>query len=130
MLMLSVFEWLFPISIGLLVGVLFATRKNHDYSQLIVLSAEEFRQNMRKGQLIDVRTKEEFEQKKINGSRNFPKRSLSQDLYKLRRDQSVFIVSNQIGQMRQVGKKLIKKGYKPVYLLKDGLDAWPYSFKE
>lgn len=127
----AVTEWLIPISVGLLAGILISSRKRHDYSQLIYLESEEFRLNMRKGQLLDLRKKEEFESKKINGSRNFPNRSLFAELHKLRKDQAVFIYDNSgSNPVKNVGKKLIKKGFKPVYILKGGLESWPFNIKE
>jgi len=124
-------EWVLPIGLGLIIGLLVASRKSHDYSQLIYLEAEEFRQNMRKGQLLDLRKELEYASKKINGSRNFPKRTIFAQLNKIRKDQAVFIYDNTSSSLlRSVGKKLIKKGYHPIYLLKGGLESWTFNLKE
>ena len=127
----NVLDWILPIGLGLLAGVLIATRKHHDYAKITTLSAEEFRQNMRKGQLIDLRPEKAHAVRRINGSRNFPKTSLFANLHKIRRDLPVFLYDEKPGATeRNVARKLTRKGYKPVYVLQDGFAAWPYSVKE
>ncbi len=131
MFLASVLEWILPIGIGLLVGVLISTRKKYDFSKIIELAPEEFRLNMRKGQLLDIRTEELYKTKKINGSRNFPKRSAFQSLHKFRKDQAIFLYDESNSYLaKTVAKKFIKKGFRPVYLLKGGLDTWPFNLKE
>jgi rhodanese-related sulfurtransferase len=127
----SVWQWILPIGIGLLIGILLAARKNYDYSKIIVLSAEEFRQNMRKGQLLDLRSEPQFTDSRINGSRNFPKTSVFQSLFKLRKDMAVFLYDERgTALTRQVSRKLIRKGFKPIYILAGGLEKWQFSLKE
>jgi len=126
----AITDWILPIGLGLLVGFFIATRKSVDPDAVIYLSAEEFRQNMRKGQLIDIRPVEDFKKEKINGSRNFPKREVMGNLSKLRADQAVFLYSSTgKGKIKTISKKLAKKGFKPVYVLKDGFDEWPFIKK-
>ena len=85
---------------------------------------------MRKGQLLDLRGENDFSSERINGSRNFPKRSLFQSLSKIRRDQAVFLYDKTgSGLVRSVAKKLIRKGYRPIYVLKGGLDTWTFPLK-
>lgn len=129
---LDVWTWIWPISIGLLLGLILSQRKKIDLSQLQYLVPEEFSLNMRKGQLIDVRKEEEFKKIKINGSRSFPKRSVFSQLNKLRRDQAIFIVASDKRSMhaKAIAKKLLRKGFKPIYILKGGIENWPYHFKE
>ncbi len=123
-------NWLLPIGLGLLLGYYIATRKKADPDNIIIMEPEEFRNNMRKGQLFDIRKEEEFKKSKINGSRNFPKRSLLGSLYKIRNDQAVFLYSDiDRGAVRKVANKLSKKGYKPIYILKGGFNQWPYTKK-
>jgi rhodanese-related sulfurtransferase len=127
----DVLGWVLPITLGLLVGYMIATRgKNKNVDTLIFMSADDFRQNMRKGQLIDIRTKEAFETERINGSRNFPKREILSSLTKIRTDQPVFLYGDaDAGLVKRVGKKLGKKGFYPIYVLKDGFEKWPFSKK-
>ncbi len=127
----TVWTWVLPIGLGLVLGLLISMRKNHDYSQIILLKPEDFRLNMRKGQLIDIRSHEAFEAKRINGSRNFEKMSLFASLHKFRKDQAIFLVdeSNNL-HVKKVSRKLIKKGYHPVYVLETGIEKYPFSLKE
>jgi len=127
----DVLNWLLPVLLGLFIGFLIATRKNSNVGDNVVtMSPEEFSQNMRKGQLIDIRSEDDFHSGKILGSRNFPKRSILGSLFKLRNDQAVFIYGNSDhGQISHVAKKLVKKGYRPVYILKGGIENWPYNKK-
>jgi len=126
----TLLEWIIPIGAGLLLGLLFASRKNVDPTQLIDLTAEDFSANMRKGQLIDIRPEEEFKKTHINGSKNFPKKTVMANLHKLRADQAVFIVGPSRFQMRKIAKKLFKKGFRPIYMLSDGLENYPYPLKQ
>lgn len=126
----DVMQWALPISLGLLIGYFIATRDKSGGDNIIYMEAEEFRSNMRKGQLIDVRTEEQYNESKILGSRNFPKRQLLQNLFKIRTDQAVFLYADtDRGTIRRVAKKLVKKGYKPIYILKGGFTNWPFIKK-
>lgn len=127
----NVWQWILPIALGLMVGVLFSMRRKHDYSQVIILEAEEFRQNMRKGQLVDIRKEEDYKARKINGSRNYPKGSIFQNLSRFRKDQAIFIYDEaQTAAIKSLAKKLIRKGFRPVYILKGGLKDWNFTLKE
>lgn len=126
----DVMQWALPISLGLLIGYFIATRDKSGGDNIIYMEAEEFRSNMRKGQLIDVRSEEQYNESKILGSRNFPKRQLLQNLFKIRTDQAVFLYADtDRGTIRSVAKKLVKKGYKPIYILKGGFTNWPFIKK-
>ncbi len=127
----DIMNWLLPISLGLFIGYLIATKgKKGGGDQMIVLDAEEFRNSMRKGQLIDIRLESAYQNEKINGSRNFPKTTIFQNLSKLRADQPIFIYDEiDHGRVKRVAKKLIRKGFQPVYVLKDGFLHWPFVKK-
>jgi rhodanese-related sulfurtransferase len=127
----DILNWALPISLGLLVGYFIATRgKNPNKEALVYLNAEDFQKNMRKGQLIDLRSADAFKTERINGSRNFPKKEILSTLFKLRSDQPVFLYSDTVnGVVKKVANKLAKKGYKPIYILKEGFVNWPFSKK-
>lgn len=127
----DVLNWLLPILLGLFIGFLIATRGNKNTGDNVIdMTANDFNSNMRKGQLIDIRKQEDYESSKILGSRNFPKREILGNLYRLRTDQAVFLYGDSDrGQIRQIAKKLVKKGYKPVYILKGGFENWPFIKK-
>lgn len=130
---LSSFEissFILPIVLGISIGLLIAFKRNSAGLKLIYLEAEEFRANMRKGQLLDIREKEVFTKERINGSRNFPKKEIFQNLHLIRKDQPIFLYAEtEKGLIKNVGKKLMKKGYRPVYVLIGGLDNWPFPKK-
>jgi rhodanese-related sulfurtransferase len=130
-MILAIQEWIWPIVLGISLGLLLAFARNKKkQGGLLFLSAEEFRKNMRRGQLIDIRSEEEYKNEKINGSRNYPKKQVFGNLYLLRTDQPVFLYGNKDqGLVKRVGKKLMRKGYYPVYVLKGGLDEWPFPKK-
>ncbi|MDD3113958.1 MAG: rhodanese-like domain-containing protein [Candidatus Izemoplasmatales bacterium] len=131
MFLASVWEWVLPIGLGLVVGIMITMRKKYDFSQIVFLEPEEFRLNMRKGQLIDVRREDNFNHRRINGSRSFPNRTVFSSLSRLRRDQAIFLYDeNCKNSVKRIAKKLIKKGFKPVYVLKNGLEKWPFPIKE
>ncbi len=124
-------SWLIPISFGLLLGFLIATKKQNNYDNIIYVEAEDFRMNMRKGQLIDIRPEDQFSQGRINGSRNFPRKQAFANLSQLRTDQAVFLYGkNDKGIVKKVAKKFIKKGFPRVYVLKGGFEDWEYNVKK
>ena len=79
---------------------------------------------MRKGQLIDVRKKDEFEQNKIIGARNFSSRQLSGKYSKLRKDLSIYIYCNNGKKSHRAAKKLTKNGYRNIYVLENGFNDY------
>lgn len=95
----------------------------------IKLETEEFKQVMRKGQLIDVRTKKEFESGHINGARNINSQLISREYHKLRKDQPIFLYCANGKRSSRVAIMLRSKGYNEVYELKYGLKAWNGQLK-
>ncbi len=131
MFLATFWDWALPISVGLLAGILIATRKQYDYSKIVTLAPEEFRQNMRRGQLVDLRSEAAFTAKRINGARSFPKRTLFGQLNKLRHDMPVFLYDDIQGALvKAVARKLIQKKFQPVYVLQGGFSAWTFAVKE
>ncbi|MFP4477984.1 MAG: rhodanese-like domain-containing protein [Candidatus Izemoplasmatales bacterium] len=130
-MILAISDWIFPIVLGLSLGFLIAYARNKKPNGgILYLEPDEFRKNMRRGQLIDIRSDEDYQKEKINGSRNYPKKSIFQNLYLIRADQPIFLYGDSDkGLVKKVGTKLMKKGYHPVYVLKGGLDEWPYPKK-
>jgi len=131
MFLATFWDWALPISVGLLAGLLIATRKQYDYKRIVVLDPEEFRKNMRRGQLVDLRPAEAFGARRINGARNFPKREVFSQLSKLRTDMPVFVYDDRQGPLvRAVSRKFVRKNFNPVYVLKGGFAAWTFGVKE
>ncbi|MCL1989692.1 MAG: rhodanese-like domain-containing protein [Defluviitaleaceae bacterium] len=93
------------------------------------LDEQAFAQTMRKGQLIDVRKKDEFEQGHINGSRNIPLAMLTKSMSKLRGDQPIYLVCADDKQSQRATMLLMSKNFTTVYALKGGIAGWSKPLK-
>lgn len=118
--------WSIVISIfsGLGIGMLILYFKNTDYSNVFIINAKDFRENMRKGQLIDVRKKEAFEKDKIKGARHFTPAKAKSKSVRLRKDLSVYIYCENGKTSRRVAKKLSKNGFIDLYVLEKGFENY------
>ncbi len=117
--------WILPILIGLTLGYLLLGRKKTDVGQVFVLDAADFKANMRKGQLIDLRKQEAFDKQKIKGARRFTWRYLkSKQQTKIRKDRPLYIYCQNGLKSRRTARKLAKKGFKEVNVLKGGFNQY------
>lgn len=93
------------------------------------LTNEEFKENIRKVQLIDVREKDDFKAKHILGARNIPYTQMKQRANELRDDQPIYLYEN--GKMLALRSALIlkKKGFTDLYYLEKGFDQWDGRIK-
>lgn len=112
------------VVLGLALGWIMVRNKNNDYSKITILKRDDFAQNMRKGQLIDIRKKAEFETDKINGARNFKMNSVTSKSSKLRRDQAIYVYCQNGRKSKSAARKLVRSNYSTVYVLEGGLDAY------
>ena len=108
---------------------------------LIIYSRKEVKKNiqfldeeglaaiMRKGQLIDIRKRDEFEQGHINGSRNIPFAMLTKSMSKLRSDQPIYIVAANDKQSKRAATLLLSKHFTNIFALKGGIEAWSKPLK-
>jgi len=110
--------------IGLLLGWLMVRSKNTDYTRVKVISRKDFVENMRKGQLIDIRKQEEFVEDKIKGARNFNPRALTSKGSKIRKDQSVFLYCSNGRKSKRVGRKLARNDVGTIYILDGGFETY------
>ncbi|SDK54563.1 rhodanese-like domain-containing protein [Lacicoccus qingdaonensis] len=93
------------------------------------LPEDEFKQDMRKVQLVDLREKEKFEHGHILGARNIPMMNLSIKMGSLRKDKPIYLY-DQTGRLSiRAAKMLKKKGYTDVYMLKNGISKWTGKIK-
>ena len=72
------------------------------------LTNEEFKEGMRKAQIIDLREKEPFKRKHIDGARNLP----------------FYLYSDSKTITLRAARFLKKKGFVSIHWLKDGFEAW------
>lgn len=95
-----------------------------------MLTEEEFREGMRKAQIIDVREKDMFDAGHILGARNIPYSVLKQSYGSIRKDQPVYVYDQKKSLSIRAASKLRKEGYKEIYLLKGGYDSWTGKIKK
>lgn len=112
------------VVLGLGLGWLMMRNQGKDFSKISVLSRSDFMENMRKGQLIDIRKKDQFDQDKIKGARNFAPRQLTAKISKLRKDKPVYLYCQNGKKSKRVSRDLIRKNYQQVYVLKGGMDSY------
>ena len=95
-----------------------------------VLSQDDFKQGMRKAQVIDLRQENDFKQGHILGARNLPYPYLRQQYGELRKDLPVYLYDEGMTLSTQAAAFLGKHGYNHLYILKDGYRAWDGKTKK
>lgn len=88
------------------------------------LSNDDFKAGMRKAQIIDLREKEAFKRKHIDGARNLPYSMLKYQFGELRSDLPVYLYSDSQTITLRAARVLKKKGFANIKWLKDGFDRW------
>ena len=116
------------ILLGLIVG-LWITMRRESKKCVVNLTEAEFVEQMRKGQLIDLRKKEEFDQGHINGARNIPFAILTRNPGNLRKDLPIFLYCEKGKVSKRAALVLYGKGYEKIYQLEGGLTAWTGPLK-
>jgi len=116
------------ILLGLAIALLVIMRREAKKS-VTVLSEKEFIDNMRKGQLIDLRKKEDFEDGHINGARNIPSATLSRSIGKIRPDLPVYFYCEKGKRSKRAAFLLKSKGFDSIYQLDGGIENWSGSLK-
>lgn len=94
-----------------------------------VVSKEEFKQNMRRSQIVDVRGKDEFDAGHILGARNIPYLQMKQRVNELRKDQPIYLYDEKKALSGKAAIVLKKEGYKDLYILKGGYADWDGKIK-
>lgn len=125
------FSWpilIIAILLGLVIGLWIVMRKESKKS-VTTLTEVEFTEQMRKGQLVDLRKKEEFDAGHINGARNIPFAILTRNPGKLRKDLPVFLYCEKGKVSKRAALVLYGKGYEQIYQLEGGLTTWTGPLK-
>ncbi len=125
-------EWtiiIVAILLGLAIGFFFIFRRESKKSYTLVSEAELVEQ-MRKGQLVDIRKKEQFEEGHINGARNIPAAVLTRQPGRLRRDLPVYLVCENGKGCKRAALLLYSKGYENIYTLEGGMSSWTGALKK
>ncbi|MCQ9209095.1 rhodanese-like domain-containing protein [Granulicatella seriolae] len=115
----------FFVVYGIYLGVLYAIRR---YSAKTV-TAQEFGQDLRKVQLIDLRERDEFNNAHILGARNIPNSQFKARMGEIRKDQPVYLYDMGVNVSGRAAFRLKRAGYNNIVILKGGFDAWNGKIK-
>ena len=121
--------FIIAIIIGIILG-LFIMMRRESKKAVVNLSEKEFIENMRKGQLVDLRKKEEFEEGHINGARNIPLVMLTRNPGRLRKDLPIYLYCEKGKVSKRAALVLYGKGYEQIYQLDGGLVNWNGPLKK
>lgn len=88
------------------------------------LTNEEFKDGMRKAQIVDLREKQPFKRKHIDGARNLPYTMLKYNYTELRSDLPVYLYSDSVTVTLRAARFLNKKGFKSIHWLDGGFENW------
>ena len=120
---------------GILLVIVLAMVFNELYLKIMVkrsakmLTEEEFKETMRKAQVIDVREKDTFDAGHILGARSMPYSMLKTTIGSLRKDQPVYLYDQKKALSIRAANLLRKNGYTDIYILK-GYDGWTGKVKK
>lgn len=121
---------------GILLVIVLAMVFNELYLKIMVkrsakmLMEEEFKETMRKAQVIDVREKDTFDAGHILGARSMPYSMLKTTIGSLRKDQPVYLYDQKKALSIRAANLLRKNGYTDIYILKGGYDGWTGKVKK
>src|SRR5699024_3328077 len=93
------------------------------------LPEEEFKKDLRRVQLIDLREKEKYEHRRRMGERNRPIMNSSMKMSSVRKEQAIYLYDHNGRLPIRAGKMLKKKGYSDIYMLKNGISKWTGKIK-
>ena len=129
--MMEGIHWPTVLLIVLLVAIMFfiVYSRQTMKKNITFLKEQEFATVMRKGQLIDVRKKDEFDTGHINGARNMPLGMLTKNMSKLRGDQPIYLVCADGKQSKRATMVLLSKNFTNIYALEGGIAAWSKPLK-
>ena len=121
---------------GILLVIVLAMVFNELYLKIMLkrsakmLTEEEFKETMRKAQVIDVREKDTFDAGHILGARSMPYSMLKTTIGSLRKDQPVYLYDQKKALSIRAANLLRKNGYTDIYILKGGYDGWTGKVKK
>ena len=121
--------FIIAIIIGIILG-LFIMMRRDSKKAVVNLSEKEFIENMRKGQLVDLRKKEEFEEGHINCARKIPFVMLTRNPGRLRKDLPIYLYCEKGKVSKRAALVLYGKGYEQIYQLDGGLVNWNGPLKK
>lgn len=124
-------DLLFTILIVVAVLIVFFVLRNvQKQKHVTTLTEEQFKENYRKAQLIDVREPNEYERGHILGARNIPLSQLKQRIGEVRKDQPIYLYCQRGSRSTRAANILRKKGYSSLHQLKGGFSKWTGKIKQ
>ncbi len=121
----TIILWIGIIAWGIWELVQFFRRKN----AATAIENDEFKQNMRKVQIVDVRGKDDFDAGHILGARNIPYMQMKQRFGELRKDQPIYLYDDKKTISYRSALLLKKNGFDNIYVLKDVYSKWDGKIK-
>ncbi|BDR60716.1 rhodanese-like domain-containing protein [Lactobacillus xylocopicola] len=88
------------------------------------LTNDEFKQGMRRAQIVDLREKAPFKRKHIDGARNLPYTMLKYQYTELRTDLPVYLYADSLSVTLRAARFLQKKHFSSIKWLKNGFEDW------
>ncbi|WP_411844331.1 rhodanese-like domain-containing protein [Salinicoccus sp. HZC-1] len=122
-------NWMIILLAAVIVILLLVLNGYRNMRNVKALPEEEFKKDLRRVQLIDLREKEKFEYGHIMGARNIPMMNFSMKMSSLRKDQPIYLYDHNGRLSIRAAKMLKKKGYKDIYMLKNGISKWTGKIK-
>ncbi|TMW73770.1 rhodanese-like domain-containing protein [Alteribacter natronophilus] len=121
--------WILIIMLAALIAFIVIRAKKPKY--LKSLTTDEFKQDYRKAQLIDIREEKEFKTGHILGARNIPLSQLRQRQAEIRPDKPVYLYCQSGARCSQAAKLLKKKrDVEEIAHLKGGFRKWTGKIKK
>lgn len=117
------------LAIILTLAIVFAYNYYKISKAVTKLPYAEFKKDIRKVQLVDVREKDEFTYAHINGARNLPLSQLSYKYTSLLKDKPIYLCDKNGTIAPRAALTLKKYGYNNIYMLKGGLQSWEENLK-
>lgn len=99
-------------------------KKINDPASIIVPEAKKMLETRKDLLLVDVRSPLEFSQGFIKGSRNIPFIDLMEGRFDLPKDKPILLICSIGGRSFAAVQILKEKGYKEIYNLDGGIEAW------
>ena len=119
-------EWytvLIAVVLGLGLGLIMTQRGKRKPEVIHVISKEDFFNNMRKGQLVDIRKEKLFEEDRIKGARHFTPGQLTGKYSKVRKDKSVYLYCSTGRAAKRLANKMSGLGYSAIFILEGGFKS-------
>lgn len=121
--------WMIILLVAVVLILLFLLNGYMNMRKVTSLPEDEFKKNLRKVQLIDLREKEKYEYGHIMGARNLPMMNFSMKMNSLRKDQPIYLYDQNGRLSIRAAKMLRKNGYTDIYMLKNGINKWTGKIK-